>query len=171
MNKQTVRTVQTCIILAVAFYATVVCLGNLLDYNSNWQFVKHVLSMDTTFKGNALMWRAITNESLQTIAYWGIILSEAVIAVLGWVAGIKMLMKRNRSSDAFASAKTFGYYAFLLGFLVWFVGFICIGSEWFAMWQSSVWNGKQTAMDIVEVLGVFLVIYMMPEEGRGLLKK
>lgn len=32
-------------------------MGNLRDYDSNYQFVKHVLSMDTTIEGNALMWR------------------------------------------------------------------------------------------------------------------
>ena len=172
MNKQTMRIVQAFVVLAVALYATFVCLGNLMDYNSNWEFVKHVLSMDTTFKGNDLMWRAITSHGLQTVAYWGIILVEAAIAVLGWIAGIKMLVKLNRSSEEFATAKTLGYYAFLLGFLLWFVGFICLGSEWFAMWQSSIWNGKQTAMDITEVLGVFLVIYMLPiEQSKNLLKK
>lgn len=171
MHKQTVRIVQASVVLAVALYATFVCLGNLLDYDSNWQFVKHVLSMDTTFDGNSLMWRAVTNEALQTIGYIGIILVEASVAVLGWIAGVKMLVRRNGSAEEFTEAKTLGYYAFLLGFLLWFVGFIVIGSEWFAMWQSGTWNGKQTAMDITEVLGVFLVIFMMPtEQSKGLLK-
>ena len=30
-------------------------LDNLIDYGSNYEFVKHVLSMDTTFPGNKLM--------------------------------------------------------------------------------------------------------------------
>ena len=36
---------------------------NLVDYGSNHEFVKHVLSMDTTFPGNKLMGRAITNPA------------------------------------------------------------------------------------------------------------
>ena len=32
-----------------------------------------------------------------------------------------------------------------LGFLVWFTGFLVIGGEWFAMWQSATWNGQEAA--------------------------
>ena len=162
MSKHMTRLVQAFVVLAVALYATFVCFGNLVDYNSNWEFVKHVLSMDTTFEGNKLMWRAIDNEVLQTIAYWGIIVVEGAIAVFGWIAGITMLRNLKSTTAKFNKAKFLGYFAFLLGFLLWFVGFIAIGSEWFAMWQSSIWNGKQTAMDITAVLGIFLVIYMLP---------
>ena len=171
MNKSIVRIVQVCAVFALGLYATFVCLGNLMDYGSNWDFVKHVLSMDTTFEGNALMWRAITNEGVQMVAYWGIILTEAAIAVCGWVAGIKMLRNLKKGGESFERAKVVGYYAFLLGLLLWFVGFICIGSEWFAMWQSSIWNGKQTAMDITEVIVGLLIIYMLPSTHQLQAKK
>ena len=164
MKKHNARFVQVFVVLAVAMFATFVFLGNLLDYDSNYQFVKHVLSMDTTFEGNKLMWRAITNEGLITAAYWGIILVEGLVAAFAWAAGAKMIKNLNKSYDKFVAAKSAGYYAFMLGFLLWFVGFIVIGTEWFAMWQSDIWNGKQTAMDITEVLGIFLVIFMLPIE-------
>lgn len=164
MEKQAARLVQAWVVLAVGLFALFVFLGNILDYGSNYEYVKHVLSMDTTFEGNKLMWRAITNEGLHTAAYWGIILVEGAIAVLALTSGFKMLGRRNDTYAKFSEAKTLGYYAFILGFLLWFVGFIVIGSEWFAMWQSSVWNGKQTAMDITEVLGIFLVVFMLPIE-------
>ena len=32
-----------------------------------------------------------------------------------------------------------------LGFLLWFTGFMVLGGEWFAMWQSKAWNGQQAA--------------------------
>ena len=175
MNYKPIRLLQTFVIAAIALFATLVFLGNVMDYGSNEAFVKHVLSMDTTFEGNDLMWRAITNEGLQTVAYVGIIIVEFVIAVLAWIATAKMLRARNASSTEFAKAKTTGYYAFGLAILLWFVGFICFGSEWFAMWQSSSWSGKQTAMDIVEVVGIFLVFFAIPEflpnKDEGQLKK
>lgn len=162
MNTKTVRLTQIFVVAAVALYATFVFLGNLMDYDSNYEYVKHVLSMDTTFEGNKLMWRAITDETLHTLAYWAIIAVEGAIAVLGWVASAKLVSKLRATGDEFNDAKKLGFYAFLLGFALWFVGFICIGTEWFAMWQSEIWNGKETAMDIVSVLGIFLIIYMMP---------
>jgi predicted small integral membrane protein len=162
MNTKTIRAVQLFVISCVALYATFVCLGNLMDYNSNYEFVKHVFAMDTTFPGNDLMWRAITNDTLVNLAYWGIIVAEGGVAVLGWIAATKMCRNFSKSAEEFNKSKTIGFYAFLLAIAIWFIGFICVGSEWFAMWQSETWNGKQTAMDIVEVLGIFLVIYMLP---------
>lgn len=163
MNIKTVRFVKVVVIAMVALFATFVLLGNLMDYDSNYQFVKHVLSMDTTFEGNALMWRAITSSTLLTVAYWLIIATEAAIAVFGWLAVGKMTRNFSASDAAFDGAKKWGYYAFLLGLALWFIGFVCIGSEWFAMWQSGIWNGKQTAMDISEVLLGLLIVYMLPE--------
>lgn len=40
---------------ALAAFAFIVTYDNLVDYGSNYAFVKHVLSMDTTFPGNALL--------------------------------------------------------------------------------------------------------------------
>lgn len=163
MNTKHVRIVQASIISMVALYATFVFLGNLMDYNSNYEYVRHVLSMDTTFPGNDLTWRAIIDPTLQTIAYWGIILTEGLIAVFAWMSGIKMFRSLHTRPTTFAHTKRFGLIALMLGLLLWFVGFICIGSEWFAMWQSEIWNGKDTAMNIVQILGIFLVIYLLPD--------
>lgn len=165
MNSKTVRVVQLFVVTCLALYVTMIFLGNILDYNTNYQFVKHVLAMDTTFPGNDLMWRSITDESLVTLAYWGIIATEGVIAALAWVASAKMCRQFNKAAERFDGAKTAGFYAFMGAILLWFVGFICFGSEWFAMWQSHDWNGKQTAMDIVTVVGIFLLIYMVPVQS------
>jgi predicted small integral membrane protein len=50
---------------------TMACLtyDNIVDYGSNYQFVQHVLSMDTTFPDNALKGRAITDPRLWQAAY------------------------------------------------------------------------------------------------------
>ena len=37
---------------AIALYALLVVCNNLTDYGSNYQFVAHVLKMDTTFPDN-----------------------------------------------------------------------------------------------------------------------
>ena len=38
---------------SLAAYAFIVAYDNVVDYGSNYEFVRHVLSMDTTFPGNA----------------------------------------------------------------------------------------------------------------------
>lgn len=150
------------VVFLFATFALFVFIGNLMDFDSNYEFVKHVLSMDTTFPGNKLMWRAINNKSLWLIAYWILILIEGIVALLGYVSVYKMLKNINNSLEEFSNAKVFGYYMFGLALALWYGGFAILGSEWFAMWQSKDWNGKQTAMDITEVALAFLIFYALP---------
>ena len=47
----------------VALFYSFVVLNNITDYDSNYQFVRHVLMMDSTFPGNHGMWRAINSPA------------------------------------------------------------------------------------------------------------
>ena len=47
------RVAKIVLIAALAAFAFVVTYDNIADYNSNYEFVRHVLSMDTTFPNNA----------------------------------------------------------------------------------------------------------------------
>ena len=73
-----IRLSKVALIAALAAFALIVAYDNILDYGSNYEFVRHVLIMDTTFPGSALMHRAITGETIWTAAYALIIASEAV---------------------------------------------------------------------------------------------
>lgn len=42
---------------SVCLWAGLVGINNVMDYHANFQFVQHVLDMDTTFPGNPLLWR------------------------------------------------------------------------------------------------------------------
>ncbi|MBX3087605.1 MAG: DUF2165 domain-containing protein [Cryobacterium sp.] len=159
--KNPLRVLQALTLFLAGLYGLFVFAGNLMDYDSNYQFVRHVLSMDTTFEGNALMWRAIDSPVLHTIAYIGIITAEGVFAALGLIGGVKCYLRRDGDAASYDSARKWGYAAYGLGFVIWFFGFIVIGSEWFAMWQSSIWNGKDTAMAITTVLAGFAVLLAM----------
>jgi predicted small integral membrane protein len=64
-----VRLCKIALIASVAFFFSLVAYGNITDYDSNWQFVQHVLSMDTTFLNSSLHWRAITNPAVQAAGY------------------------------------------------------------------------------------------------------
>src|SRR5690606_9746287 len=91
------RLLQSLTVLLAGLYGLFVFGGNLMDYNSNYEFVEHVLSMDTTFEGNALMWRAIESSTMHTIAYIGIIAAEGIFAALGIIGGILLFVRRNDS--------------------------------------------------------------------------
>ena len=91
-----IRLAKVAMIGSLAAYAFIVAYDNVVDYGSNYEFVRHVLSMDTTFPGNALMHRAITNESIWRVAYALIIATEGLTALL-LALGAVMLLGRLRA--------------------------------------------------------------------------
>ena len=65
----------------------------------------------------------------------------------------------------FNSGKTFAVSGLVLGFLLWQVGFMSIGGEWFGMWQSGKWNGIPSAFRFAMViLGVLIFVAMRDGE-------
>jgi predicted small integral membrane protein len=51
-----------------------------------------------------------------------------------------------------------------LGITIWFLGFEVIGGEWFAMWQSQIWNGLGAAERIASFLVLILILLHFKEE-------
>lgn len=157
----TIRLCKISLVAAMALFFTFVAFGNLTDYESNWQFVRHVLSMDTTFPDSALHWRAITDPRLQAIGYWLIIATEILTAVVLWLGVLRLL--RSVRSTQFGQAKALAAAGLTLGILLYAVGFIVIGGEWFAMWQSDTWNGQEKSFDFITMIAAVLVVLLLPE--------
>lgn len=149
--------------LCLAAFAFLVAFGNITDYGSNYAFVQHVLSMDTTFPGNALMYRSITNPALWTAGYWLIIFGEALTCVLFLIAAFQLWQARRQPGAAFNRAKRYVVAAATMGFLVWFFGFMVIGGEWFAMWQSQTWNGQDAAFKFYITILAVLIFVNQPD--------
>ena len=121
----------------LALWAFLVTLGNVTDYESNWAFVQHVLSMDTVFADSTLTWRAIANPAIQTVAYLAIIATEALIFLAFLVAAVRMSAKLRVPKEDFQRARAFTAVGVLVGFGLFFIGFKGIAAEWFAMWSPS----------------------------------
>jgi predicted small integral membrane protein len=150
--------------LGLALFGLVVAIDNIIDYGSNFAFVQHVLSMDTIFPGNALTWRAITAPALHHLGYCLIIAAEASTGVCFLVCAGKLAANLKASSRNFHRAKSFGVIAATIGFATWFVGFMVVGGEWFAMWQSKIWNGQQTAFYFYMTMLTVLIFLMQPDD-------
>lgn len=145
--------------LCLASFAFLVTFNNITDYGSNYNFVMHVMSMDTTFPGNALMYRSITSPTLWAVAYWAIIFAEGVTCVLFLFAALRLWQARNLSGAEFDAAKWTVALAAMVGFLVWFFGFMVVGGQWFAMWQSPNWNGQEAAFKFyVTIMAVLIYV-------------
>jgi len=145
--------------LSLAAFCLLVTFNNITDYGTNYLFVQHVMSMDTTFPGNTLMDRSITNPVLWQLAYALIIAAEGVTGVLFLAGAIRLIQLRNAPGAAFNQGKALVIAGATLAFLVWFFGFMVVAGEWFAMWQLQTWNGQEAAFRFyMAVLGVLIFV-------------
>ncbi|MCF1708549.1 DUF2165 domain-containing protein [Tabrizicola sp. J26] len=157
------RLAKIVMVLGLALFAALVTFSNISDYDSNFEFVKHVLSMDTTFPGNKAMYRAVTSPTLWTLGYWSIIAGEGLTALLFLIGGWRMILAADAPAEEFDRAKSFVIAGATVGFLVWFVGFMAVGGEWFLMWQSSTWNGQEAAFRFYVTILAVLIFVNQPE--------
>ena len=158
------RVAKAALVAAIALFASLVAFGNVTDYNTNFVFVEHVLSMDTIYPFSTIKYRAITSPELHRAAYAIIIAAEAATAVLCWIGAA--LLARHLRADArtFNRAKTFAVLGLTLGFLLWQVGFMSIGGEWFGMWQSQQCNGVPSAFRFLMTIIAVLIFVALPDQ-------
>ncbi|MEU0171663.1 DUF2165 domain-containing protein [Streptomyces iakyrus] len=146
----------TLLTATIALYMALVAFGNITDFGTNQQFVRHVLAMDTTFKDEDLMWRAVTSRGLQDAAYVAIIVWETVAALV-LIYGSWLWARRDD-----VRARHMSTYGLLMVMLLFGAGFIGIGGEWFSMWQSEDWNGLDAATRVFLFSGVVLIVDQLP---------
>jgi predicted small integral membrane protein len=158
-----VRLSKTAMTASLAAFAFIVAYDNIVDYGTNYEFVKHVLSMDTTFPGNRLTGRAVTSPALWNAAYAAIIAAEALTFLLLGIGAVAMFLALRAPASGFHRAKAWMVAGATLGFLLWFFGFMVVGGEYFAMWQSKDWNGQAAAFRFYVSLLAVLIFVMQPD--------
>jgi predicted small integral membrane protein len=157
------RVSKAVLVLAIAVFYTILVFNNVTDYGSNYEFVRHVMMMDSTFPGNRGMWRAINSPLAHTVFYIGIIAWESVTMLLCWWAGVRLLKSYRAERAQFAGAINVAVIALTTSLLMWLVAFLDIGGEWFLMWQSQRWNGQEAAFRMFTVVAVVLLVVVQPE--------
>ncbi len=114
----TVRLAKIVLVAAPAAFAFIVAYDNIVDYSANYEFVRHVLSMDTTFPNNALMHRAITDPRLWAAAYIVIIAIEAPTSLLLIIGALALLALIKAPAVAFNRAKVWAVAGLTMGFVL-----------------------------------------------------
>jgi predicted small integral membrane protein len=163
----TLRIAKMSLVFGVALFYSFVVFNNVTDYDSNYQFIRHVLMMDSTFAGNRGVWRALNQPALHTVFYLSIITWETVTMFLCWWVGLRLARTLRGTAAAFHSAKRVAIAALSLSLLMWLVAFLSVGGEWFLMWQSKTWNGQDAAFRMFTVIGIVLLLLAQPDaEGQ-----
>jgi predicted small integral membrane protein len=160
-----VRLAKIAMIAALASFALIVAYDNIVDYGSNYAFVQHVLSMDTTFPGNALMYRAITDERVWSAAYAAIIAAEGLTGLLLAIGALALLARLKAPAERFNRAKVWSVAGMTVG--LWFFGFAVVAGEYFAMWQSRTFNGQEAAFRFTMVILGVLIFVSQPDRDAA----
>ena len=159
------RVAKTISVAAIALMSLLIVIGNTTDYITNYQFVEHVMKMDTIFPGSHLYYRHINNTFVLNAGYILIITLQAIMACC-CIKGSWLLFKNLRSDAVlFHESKNWAVAGITIGIITWFLGFEVMGGEWFAMWQSHSWNGLGAAERIVSFLVLVLILLHFKEEN------
>jgi predicted small integral membrane protein len=161
-----IRASKCALLFAVALFYLLVVFNNTTDYASNYQFVHHVLMMDSTFPRNSGMWRAINSTFIHHAFYDSIIAWEMLTTVLAFWGAIRMARTLHAPVADFNLAKRLGIAALTLSLLMWLVAFLSVGAEWFLMWQSKAWNGQEAAGRMFNVIGLLLIYISLPDRAE-----
>ena len=161
------RAAKILLLAGVALFYTLVVFNNITDFDSNYQLVRHVLMMDTTFPGNNGMGRALPAPAFHFAFYLSIIAWEFITCILLWWGVVKLGHALRQPAAAFNAAKRIPILALTVSLLMWLVAFLAVGGEWFLMWQSHMWNGQEAAFRMFAVVGIVMLILLQPEtEGQ-----
>jgi predicted small integral membrane protein len=151
-------------VLAIGIMSLLIVIGNTTDYYTNYQFVSHVMKMDTTFPDSHIHYRSIGNPVLYHAGYLFIILAEVLMAFCCLKGSWLLFKKLKADAVTFHAAKNWSVAGLGIGIIIWFLGFEVVGGEWFAMWQSSQWNGLGSAERIVSFLVLTLILLHLKDE-------
>jgi len=160
------RVAKTTCVTAIGIMALLVAIGNTTDYYSNYLFVEHVMKMDTTFPDSSLHYRSINEPIVFHTAYIAIIFLEIAMAFCCLKGAWLLFRNLRKDARSFHAAKNWGVAGITIGIIIWFLGFEVIGGEWFAMWQSSTWNGLAAAERILGFLMLTLIFLQLREEPQ-----
>lgn len=163
----------TVVVAINALYILLVAIGNITDYGTNFDFVKHVLSMDTTNFGappgegldQDVMWRAIEAHWFHHVAYVGVILWESTAALV-LLASVRAWLRAPRARN-YEQARRLATIGFSMILVLFMGGFITIGGEWFQMWRSTSWNGLEPAFRNSVLAAFGLVLIHLPSNQWG----
>ena len=160
------------IALCVGLFTLVIATGHLVDFESNFDFVRYILSritLDPWFRGSHdMVWLSMNSPTTHFFFYCFMIISE-MGAGLFCTTGSYLILK-----NAVSAQKDFylGKSLFLLGGMIavmsLYFSFSIIGSEWFMIWTSTEWNSQLTIYTFLTgmILAMGYILIPDPDEKR-----
>lgn len=158
------RVIKIGLVATIALFFSLVAFDNTIDHESNLLFVQHVMSMDTTLHDPTLMQRAITSLQAQTLVYYIIIIWQILTAIICWFGTLALIASIRDNNTLFHESKALAFLGLFSGVMLYLLGFIILGGEWFSMWQSPTWNGQSKSGLFISMI-MFVMIFLNTRDG------
>lgn len=149
---KTIRISKATLMLFISFFGFFMLVSNFTDYPTNYEYIAHILSMDTTLDREKYSYRAITSPMAHHRIYWLIITLEVLFTVFCMMGTYHFYKNINTSAKKFHEAKKYALTGLLIAVFIYYVCFQIIGVEWFNMDESQQWNYKDWARHIVDFI-------------------
>ena len=152
-----VRGAKIFLVASVGVLVSLVGLNNLLDYNTNFEAVRHILSMDAIPQDSPLLWRSISAPWMHQLVYGFIIATELGAGLLCLLGARRLALTSRRDAATFNAAKSTSILGLVVALAIYFVGFMIVGGEWFQMWRANAWNMQEPAFRFIGSVALMLV--------------
>ncbi|WP_448110334.1 DUF2165 family protein [Pseudomonas lini] len=162
---QTIRISKLALMSFISFVGLLMMYSNVTDYPTNYEYVAHILSMDTTRDKLKYGYRAITSPMLHHRIYWFIITLEVIYTVFCLMGTYQLYRQLNASTEAFHDAKKFALIGLLVAIFVYYICIRIVGIEWFNMDQSDAWNYDEWATQILDFIFPALIYISLKNEN------
>lgn len=159
------RLVKIMLVFFLSLFCLSVAMDNIIDYQVNIAFLKHIMTMDTMRPGFDTMIaskRSISSETVHALAFHSIIAVEFIAGFIALYASIRMFLHR-KEARGFNAAKRIYLIAAGLMMSLWYFGFNVIAANWFYMWVNI--NGGQQASYNFSIYVLLTMIYVMQRES------
>jgi predicted small integral membrane protein len=113
-------------------------LNNATDFSSTASnAVRPLIEMTNTYGNPWQTWRAISAPWAASVGLVLIMAAETTAGILGIISIVVMLVNIRGNAAAFAKGKAWMILACLFAILVWGIGFMVVGGDWFLAWQAN----------------------------------
>jgi predicted small integral membrane protein len=139
--------------------------GNVTNWSAGLGAVAYVVGMQGHEIYVSHIFPSVSHPALVTVAYLIILTGELLVGVLSLKGAWDLWLARRASADAFNAAKTYAVLGTGMALVVWFGGFIVIGSALFQMWQTQVGaNSFHDAFIFAAMGGLVLLFVSQPDD-------
>ncbi|MEO1596610.1 MAG: DUF2165 family protein [Pseudomonadota bacterium] len=159
------RLLKAALIAAVALWAAVSLLQNLLKWSATLDAVRATTSM-ATFDSGPGSWQAISNPVVVWLGALFIASGKAAAALLCGMGAFGMARARAPHDKRYTSARRAALAGCGVAMFMLFAGFIVVAEVWFALWQSEALREPvlESALRYVASIALIALFVAAPED-------